>query len=121
MTEVLAAVVATDVFLSEWYRNRNTVGQLEHLINLMRLNRLGSCHERFMFVEEGLEPGLYVCRNEFGSGFVMYAFFGKRASSYMLNLFSTEAEAERVLAGPVSRLAIRTHCERIFNEWVTVR
>lgn len=122
MAPAVPAIVPTEVFVHAWFQSGNNDEQLRVLLNLMRLTpTFGTCQERFMFVEEGLEPGLYTRKNEVGAGFVLFAFFGKRLPLYVLELFVTEEEAVEALTNAVSRLAVRTFCERIFNEWVTVR
>ncbi len=122
MAPASPAIVPTEVFVDAWYRTGHTDEQLGSLLSLIRITpTVGICQERFMFVEKGLEPGLYTRKNELGVGFVLLAFFGKRLPLYVLELFATEKEAVRTLTSAIPRLAIRTYCEKIFNEWATVR
>jgi hypothetical protein len=122
MRAAATAVVTTEVFVDAWYRAGHTEEEQHLLTSLLRITpTFGICQERFMFVEEGLEPGLYTRRNDFGTGFILVGFFGSQAPLYVLELFETEREAIEALTNAVSRLAVRTYCEKIFNEWVTVR
>lgn len=122
MPTVVDAAVPTDLFLQSWQNANGTDQQLGQLMTLVRLNpAAGICHERFMFVEEGLKPGLYTRDNPFGPGVVLLAYFGKRISTYLLDLLESSDELTRTLQDPATRVSIHTQCEQIFNQWVTAR
>ena len=111
----------TPSFAKEWEEAEYTDTELKLLKTLMEMTPLlGDCQEKFLFVKEGLLPGLYTRPNEFGSGYVLYAFFGYQIPGYLLRFIKTKEESVAELSNPAHRQKIRTLCKKIYDTWVTV-
>jgi len=117
-------IYTTGLFEEDWAQFGFHPSGSTHLMNLILLvaglesTEMGECLLEFPFVKSTRKAGLYVTSNEFGRGWVSYAYYGQEAPLYLIRL---QHRKDLIVAEVKSSASMLTYCEQVFREWVTVR